>query len=68
MSAYDFKKRLDAMTARDRQIWDLAHKAVNAMGFACQMAGQGAENSQCKYEEQSAEAERQLFELLAPKL
>lgn len=68
MSVYDFQKRLNLMTSRDREIWDLASKAVNAMGFACQMAGQQAENSQLRYEEQSSEAMAKLFELLAPQL
>lgn len=68
MSVYDVRKRIDAMTERDRQIWNLASRAVNEMGFACQLAEQGAVNSQCKREEKSAAAMHELFELLAPAL
>jgi hypothetical protein len=61
------RERLAGMSPDNRKIWDLAKKAVNAMGFASQMAAQGAENSQIKYETQADEAMNELFELLAPK-
>lgn len=65
MTYLDWRKRFEAMAPRDRNIWNLAHKAVNEMGFACQMAEQGAVNSQCKREEASRKAMDELFELLA---
>jgi hypothetical protein len=68
VSVYEWKQRIDAMTERDRTIWNLAHKAVNEMGFACQLAAQGAENSQIKRERASDAAMSELFELLAPKV
>jgi len=36
MSYYDWKKQYDALSERDRKTYDLARKAVNALGFALQ--------------------------------
>lgn len=60
----DCRKRLAAMPPENRRIWDLATRAVNEMGFAAQLAAQGAENSQINREEASDKAMRELFDLL----
>lgn len=65
MTYYDWKKRYDALADRDRKIYDLARRAVNEMGFAAQYAAQGAERSQIKREENSNQAMKELWELLA---
>ena len=44
------------MNERDTALYKLAHKAVNAMGFACQGAGQQNEAMEMRYEQQSNEA------------
>lgn len=64
MSYYTYKQQLEAMSERDRKIWELHQRSVNAMGFAAQAAGQGNENSQCRYEDKSAAADQALWELL----
>ena len=64
MSYYEYKKQVDALSERDRKIWDLHRKATNALAFAEQMAAQEAVNSQCKYEKQADDATEKLFQLL----
>ena len=58
------KKKLEALSPRDRQIWKLHRKATNAAGFATQMAAQGADHLQCRYEEAADRATAELWELL----
>ena len=53
------------MPERDRKIYDLARKAVNALGFALQNTH--SDRIVMKYEEQSSDAMTELFELLAGK-
>jgi hypothetical protein len=65
MSAQEWRRRFEALSERDQKIYKLASSACNSMGFACQMAAQGADNSQCKYEEKAEVSMRELFELLA---
>jgi hypothetical protein len=65
MTAYtDWKRRWDALSDRDRQIYNLARKATNALGFALQNAHNDA--AVIRYEKQSDAALGELFELLSP--
>lgn len=59
------REKLAKLSPRNRQIWGLATRAVNEMGFACQLAAQGAENSQIKREQASDKAMEDLLNLLA---
>jgi hypothetical protein len=64
MSAFEWKKKFDALSERDQKIYKLASSAVNEMGFACQAAAQQRDNSQCRHEEKSESNMRELFDLL----
>lgn len=60
--AYDYKQRYDALSERDRKIWDLHRKSTNALGFALQNTH--SENIQIRYERQSDAADMALWDLL----
>lgn len=62
MTYWDWKKQYEALSERDRKIYDLARKATNALGFAIQNAH--SDNLICKYEEQSDAAMKELWALL----
>jgi len=59
---HEWKKLYDALSPRDRKIYDLARKATNALGFAIQNAH--SDYSVCRYEGQSEAAMNELWELL----
>lgn len=62
MAYYAWKAKYDALSARERKIYDLARQAVNAMGFALQnMHRDGIVE---KYERKSEAAMDELFEVL----
>lgn len=62
VSTTDWVKKYDALSERDKKIWDLARNATNALGFALQDAN--SERLVLKYENEAEETMHALFELL----
>lgn len=59
MTYYDWKKKYDSLSQRDRQTYDLARKAVNALGFAMQNMHSDRFVEKCEIK--SDEAIKELF-------
>jgi hypothetical protein len=62
VSAHEWNQKFNALPDREKQIWRLASKATNALGFALQNTH--SDRIVMKYEEQSDAAMHELFELL----